>query len=284
MTTQTPTVEAPAHRHRAATDRPGAPVPSHGPRRAPGALARLARYTAASIGQMVREWSFIAFIIAMPTTMYLFFSGIYGDQVASGGVTVAAIMMVTMATYGGLGAAMSAGATIQAERSSGWFRQLMLTPLSATQFFTAKVTTAVAVVVPALGAVFLAGAIQGVRLPATTWLAIGGLLLASLLPMVVLGLVIGLWFKQQTASAVTTLTMLTLSMVGGLWFPLDMMPAGLQFVGRLLPSYWAGQIGTWPLVQGDFPTQGVLVIGAWTVSLLVLGALGYRRAVTTSRR
>lgn len=245
---------------------------------------RLIHYVWHSIVSMTREWSFLAFIVALPTTMYLFFANIYGDQAASGGVTVAAIMMVTMAAYGGLGAAMNAGATIQAERSSGWFRQLMLTPLSPAEFFLAKICTAVVVLVPALLTVFTAAVIMGVRLEITTWLAIFGLLLASLLPMVVLGLVIGLWFKQQTATAVTTLVMLALSMIGGLWFPLDMMPSGMQTIGKLLPSYWAGQIGMSPLEPGPFPWMGVLVIGTWTVVLVALGALGYRRAVRTSRR
>lgn len=252
------------------------------PRRTSG--HRLAHYVAASITAQLREWSFLTFIITLPTVMYLFFAGIYGQQMSEAGVRVNAIMMVTMAAYGGLGAALNAGATIQAERSSGWFRQLMLTPLSAAEFFAAKTITAIVVVVPALVAVFVAGTVMGVRLDATTWLAIGGLLVAALLPMVVLGLVIGLWFKQQTATAVTTLVMLALSMIGGLWFPLDMMPTLMQSIGKLLPSYWAGQIGTWPLVEGAFPWQGVVVIGAWTLALVALGALGYRRAVRTSRR
>ena len=245
---------------------------------------RLAHFTRASILGVLREWSFLTFIITLPTVMYLFFAGIYGEQMSAAGVQANAVMMVTMAAYGGLGAALNAGATIQAERSSGWFRQLMLTPLSAAEFFAAKTVTAVAVVVPALAAVFVAGAVMGVRLYAATWLAVGGLLLASLLPMVVLGLVIGLWLKQQTAAAATTLTMLALSMIGGLWFPLEMMPGFMQTIGKLLPSYWAGQIGMWPLVEGPFPVQGVLVIGTWTLVLVALGALGYRRAVRSSRR
>lgn len=80
----------------------------------------------------LRDWSFLAFILAMPVTIYLFFAGIYGAQLSEGGVDVAAIMMVTMATYGALGAAMSAGNQITNERSTGWFRQLMITALTPT--------------------------------------------------------------------------------------------------------------------------------------------------------
>ncbi|WP_432559314.1 ABC transporter permease [Granulicoccus sp. GXG6511] len=245
---------------------------------------RFLHYFVHSVSHLVRDWSFLAFLIAMPVTMYLFFSAIYGDQYTEGGVTVAAVMMVTMATYGGLGAAMSAGASIQSERSSGWFRQLMLTPLTPAEFVLAKVLTALAAVLPALTAVGIAGIVRGVRLPLATWAGVLGLLMLALLPMVILGLVIGLWFKQQTASAVTTLTMLALSMVGGLWFPLDMMPSVMQTIGKLLPSYWAGQIGVWPIVGGGFPWQGVLVLGCWVLVLIGLGALGYGRAVRSSRR
>ena len=51
----------------------------------------------------------------------------------------------------------------------------------------------------------------------------------------------------------------------------------MQTVGKLLPSYWAGRIGTWPLVGGDFPTQGVLVIGTWAGVLVGLGQMGFER-------
>lgn len=259
-------------------------TPTHTVTRPRPSAARTWHYFIHSLAAMLRDWAFMAFIIALPVTMYLFFAGIYGDQEASGGVAVAAVMMVTMATYGGLGAAMNAGAVIQSERSSGWFRQLMISPLTPSGFVTVKVATAVCAVIPALLAVFIAGIIRGVRLPLETWLATFGVLMVALLPMVFLGLVIGLWFKQQTATAVTTLTMLALAMIGGLWFPVDMMPGWMQPISKSLPSYWAGRIGMWPVIGGEFPWRGVLIIGIWTLGLLVLGGLGYRRAVRTSRR
>lgn len=254
------------------------------PVEARAATSRFLGYLGRSLAIQLRDWSFLAFIIAMPSTIYLFFATIYGDQTAEGGASAAAVMMIAMATYGGLGAAMSAGNQITNERSTGWFRQLMLTALTPAQFIGAKVLVAVGIILPAIAVVFAAGATRGVRMPAQTWLGSGGLMLAALLPMVLLGLVIGLWLKPAAAAAATTLTMLALAMLGGLWFPLEMMPEAMQVVGRALPSYWAGRIASWPLMGGDFPLAGVGVIVAWTAALVGLGALGYRRAVRTSRR
>jgi ABC-2 type transport system permease protein len=249
-----------------------------------GSARRFVHYAVQSILIQLRDWAFLGFVIVMPTAIYLFFAGMYGDQAGDSGIDVAALMMVTMATYGGLGAAMNAGSQIQSERSSGWFRQLMLTSLAPAQFVLAKVLTAIAVLVPAIGTVFVAGATRGVRLEAGTWAASLGLIVTALLPMIVFGLVIALWFKPQTATAVTTLTMMALAMLGGLWVPLELMPDAMQAIGRLLPSYWASQIGAWPLVGGDFPWQGVVVQACWLLALVAVGALGYRRAIRTSRR
>lgn len=245
---------------------------------------RFVGYTVRSYLGAIRNVPFLAFLIALPTLLYLFYASVYGNQVSASGVNVSALMMVTMAAYGGLGAALSAGNAIQQERGSGWFRQLALTAMPPLDVMVAKVLVAVAMMLPALGAVFLAGASRGVTLSTSEWASCLGLLLASLAPMVILGLALGLWFKPQAASAGSTLLTLVLSMLGGLWFPLDTLPDALQQVGRLLPSYWAGQLGLWPILGGDFPWQGVGVIATWTAALIVLTVVGYRRAVRTSRR
>ncbi len=92
------------------------------------AAAHVSHFISRSVLLTLRDWSFLAFVISMPTAMYLFFVGIYGDEVVSDtGVKVAATMMISMACYGALGAAMTAGSQIQTERATGWFRQLMLT-------------------------------------------------------------------------------------------------------------------------------------------------------------
>lgn len=251
--------------------------------RRPRSGRRLARYFVHSLTQTLRNWAFLTFVIALPTTLYLFFSTLYGAE-AVGPTTVSALMMVTMAAYGGLGAAMNAGNSLQTERSTGWFRQLMVTPLTATEFLIAKAAVAVVVIVPALVAVFVAGVAQGVRLPPPTWLAVLGMLLVTLTPMILLGLALGMFFNAQTSQAATTIVLILMSMLGGLMVPLQFMPDSLQAVGRTLPAYWIGELGQWPIRGGEFPIDGVWVLLAWTVGLSVLCVIGYRRAVRTAPR
>ena len=159
-----------------------------------------------------------------------------------------------------------------------------LTPLRPAEYLAVKALVAVCVVVPAVGIIYAVAAARGVHLDANAWALSSGLLLAALAPMIVIGLVIGVWFNPEAANPATTLTMLALSMLGGLWFDITSMPAVMQDIAHALPSYWALQFAQWPVMGGDFPVKGVAVIAIWTIAACVLGALGYRRAVRTSKR
>ena len=95
--------------------------PTHTVTQPRSSAARTWHYFIHSLAAMLRDWAFMAFIIALPVTMYLFFAGIYGDQEASGGVAVAAVMMVTMTS--GLPSTMSL--TQRREMSRSYLSTLM---------------------------------------------------------------------------------------------------------------------------------------------------------------
>lgn len=252
-------------------------------RRRPRAAVVLG-YLGRSLARQLSNWPFMVFVIAMPTAMYLMFSAMWGDKVLDNGTTLGAILMTMMATYGGLSAAMHAGNAIQAERSTGWLRQLQLTPLRPAEYLAVKVAVAVAVVIPAIGIIYAVAAARGVHLSPEGWGRSLGLLLVALVPMIILGIVIGIWFNAEAANPATTMTMLAMSMLGGLWFDIAAMPQVMQDIAHVLPSYWANQFAQWPVTGGDFPTQGLWVLAAWTLGLCALGLLGYRRAARASGR
>ncbi len=57
----------------------------------------------------------------------------------------------------------------------------------------------------------------------------------------------------------------------------------MQTIAHALPSYWLAELGRYPILGG--PSRGrACGAGVWLVILTGLGALGYRRAVATSKR
>lgn len=233
----------------------------------------------------VKNFGFLLFSIIMPVTLYLLFSKIFGGA-NGGGDDYSAMIMVSMAAYGSLGAAMSGGAQLAVERRSGWFRQLTLTVLPPRSFLWSKAGVIMVIVLPALVLVYAAGMIfGGVRAPALVWLGSLGLMWLSLIPLTVLGIVIGLWVKAETVQGLTTLLLLMLALLGGLWFPTELMPSVMRHVAYALPSYWLAELGRYPFLPGEaFPWTGVGVLLTWTAVLTVVGALGYRRAAANSKR
>jgi ABC-2 type transport system permease protein len=241
-------------------------------------------YALYSASLTARNVAFVVFTIIMPVTLYLVFSAIYGGQSGTG--LASAMIMVSMAAYGSLGAAMTGGAQLALERRSGWFRQLMITSVPPRHFLWARAGVTMFLVLPALLLVFVAGAfLGGVTATAGQWLASLGLLWIGLLPMTVLGVVVGVWVKAEAVQGATTMLLLALSLLGGLWFPVDAMPPIMAAVAPVLPTYWLGELGRFPfLPAADFPWAAIWVLPAWTIALTGLGALGYRRAAATSKR
>jgi ABC-2 type transport system permease protein len=216
--------------------------------------------------------------------LYVVFSKIFGAS--DSGVNWAAMIMISMAAYGSLGAAMSGGAQLAVERRSGWFRQLSITTLPPRAFLWSKAAVIMCIVLPALILVFVAGVVVGgVRAPVSVWLGSLALMWVALVPLTILGIVIGVWVKSEAVQGFTTLLLLVLSMLGGLWFPVEVMPSLMRHIAQGLPSYWLAELGRYPFLPGSaFPWTGVWVLLAWSAGLTVLGALGYRRATANSKR
>ncbi|MDN5763594.1 MAG: ABC transporter permease [Microlunatus sp.] len=243
-------------------------------------------YAVHSTWLTLRNFAFVLFAVGMPLVLYIVFSQTFAAGSGPDAQLASAMIMVSMAGYGALGAAMSGGAQLAMERRSGWFRQLSVTTLVPRDFLLAKAAVIMVLVLPSLLLVFGAGfLIGGVRMPLEVWLTSLVLMWLALIPMAILGIALGLWVKAEAVGGVTTLVLLVLAMLGGLWLPVEMMPPAAQTLAHALPSYWLAELGRWPMLpQMAFPWTGVAVLIGWSVGLTVLGALGFRRAAASSKR
>jgi ABC-2 type transport system permease protein len=192
------------------------------------------------------------------------------------GISFLLYFMTAMAAYGAMFAAVAPGGHIAADRSGGWTRQMRITPMRTRSYFAAKVLTAYLVAIPTLGLLYLAGTSLGVRLDAAQWLEMTGLLLIGLAPFVAMGVILGHVLTVDALAPAMGGLVVIFALLGGVFGRLFTGGVMLTIV-KLLPSYWLVQAGKTALGTGSWPSEGWLVVVAWTAALVPIAALAYRR-------
>src|SRR5512146_943055 len=98
------------------------------------AAAPFRAYLRLEVRRSLRNRRYLVFTIVFPVMLYVLYTAILptsGDGTV-GGLTWPVYFLVSMASYGAIGAAMSQAAPIAIERRQGWARQLRVTPLPGT--------------------------------------------------------------------------------------------------------------------------------------------------------
>jgi ABC-2 type transport system permease protein len=231
-------------------------------------------YLTYELKRTFRNRRFFFFSLAFPLLLFLTVGGSQRDTQIAPGVPFLEYYMVGMAGWGAMTAVLAGGARISMERAAGWVRLLRLTPLSVTGYFRAKILTGYAMGALTLLLLYGAGIALGVRLPLQDWLQMTGLILVALVPVAILGILLGhLLTPDSMGPALGGLSAL-LAFVGGAWF----VPTGfLANLGEYVPSYWLTQAGRMTVAGGAWPAKGWLVIAAWSLVLAVLATRAYRR-------
>jgi ABC-2 type transport system permease protein len=235
-------------------------------------------YLRLEVRRSLRNRRYLVFTIAFPVMLYVLYTAVLpaaGNEQIDG-LAWPLYFLVSMAAYGAMGAAMSQAAPIAIERRQGWARQLRVTPLSGPAYVAAKVVSAVALTVPALFLVVLAGIlVNHVHLGAGTMLLVIGALALGSLPFAALGLLIGYLLDADSAQGGMVLTFFTLAILGGLFAPLSAFPAALATIGNVLPSSHLAALGR-ALAAGRAPDGiDLVVLAAWTLTLGTVAAWRY---------
>ncbi|TCO50872.1 ABC transporter permease [Actinocrispum wychmicini] len=232
-------------------------------------------YLVLEIKRAVRAGRFLIFTVALPILMFIFLAGVYGNN----NTDQRTALMINMTTWGAFAAALFAGARVAIERDAGWQRQLRLTPLTGGGYLGGKGVVGMIVAVPAVVLVPLIGAIgEGVHLNAGQWAQVTVGVWLAVIPMVLLGLLLGQYGTADSMQAITGVLMLVLAMFGGLWVPLDALPSVFGTIARILPTYWMNQIGSTAIGSSrEHLSTAVLVLLGWTVVFGVLVVRRYRQ-------
>lgn len=235
-------------------------------------------YARFELRRSLRNRRYVFFTLGFPLVFYLLFSHIYGS-VKIGSTSYPAYIMVSMAAFAALGAGIATGGSrLATERASGWVRQLRITPLSARGWLATKLACSLALVIPAVGIVLIAGVLSvNVTLSGGAWAQLVASLILGSIPFGLLGLVLGYLFDPGSAETGTRFVYIGLSVLGGLWIPIQVFPNALQDVAKALPSYWLGDLGRSALVYQAPSGAGIGALVGWTAVLAVALIWLYRR-------
>jgi ABC-2 type transport system permease protein len=234
-------------------------------------------YARYELTRAFRNRRFLVFALGFPLVLYYLVAGPNRDEANLGGSGISApvYFMVGLAAFGTMNAVLSSGARIANERSTGWTRQLRVTPLSTRTYFRVKVLTAYTTAVLTIAMLYVAGATLGVRLEAGRWAEMTLLILIGLIPFAGLGILLGHLLTPDSIGPAMGGTTALLSLLGGVWFPIT--GGVLQKIAEALPSYWLVQASHVGLGAPAWGALGWFVIAAWSVAAAAAAREAYRR-------
>jgi ABC-2 type transport system permease protein len=234
-------------------------------------------YTRFELLRAFRNRRFFIFSFGFPLALYFLIAGPQRNtaDLAGTGISAPLYYMVGLASFGTMASMISGGARIAGERQAGWTRQLRITPLTARQYFRAKVLSSYAMAVCSLLLLYISGVILGVSLAAHEWLAMTGLILVGLLPFAALGITLGHLVNVDSVGPLTGGLLAIMAFLSGTWFPLT--HGFLYNVGQYLPGYWIVQASHIAIHGRAWGAQGWLVVIVWTIVLALAAGVVYRR-------
>jgi ABC-2 type transport system permease protein len=236
-----------------------------------------ATYIRCELLRTLRNRRYVVFALGFPIVLYFLIAGPNKNEGDLGGSGLAAPLyyMVGLASFGAMNAMLSIGGRIATERTAGWNRQLRLTPLTARDYFRAKILTGYMTALAALVLLYIAGTALGVRLDAHDWLAMTGLILVGLIPFGALAILLGHLVTADAIGPAMGGLVAVLAVLGGVWFPLT--NGALYHIGRALPSYWLVQASHVAIGGHGWGSTGWLVVAGWSIVLGLLARRAYRR-------
>ena len=183
--------------------------------------------------------------VLFPLMFYCFFGLAMGREAQHGAsMPMARYLLATYGAFSVVGATLYAfGVGVAVERGMGWLEVKRASPMPPAAYFVAKAAVAIAFGAIVVSLLFALGAGFGeVRMPASQWLALGGVLIAGAIPFCALGLAIGNFAGPNSAPATVNLIYMPLAFCAGLWIPIDFLPPAIRSIAQFLPTYHFGQI------------------------------------------
>ncbi|MEY9843953.1 ABC transporter permease [Streptacidiphilus sp. MAP5-3] len=223
--------------------------------------------------RVLRNKRYLFFTVVFPVMMFLLYSSQFKNETFDG-ISYRTYYMVSMATFGTLGAALNTGMRISLERKSGWTRQLRLTALPGWGYLLSKVAAAGALTLPSVLAVFALGAVQGVHFAPLTWVGMGLAVWGGGFVFAAAGVALGYAAAPDAVQPITMIAYMGMAFLGGSWFPIT---GGLKSIGQYTPVYLYNEIAKYPVNGVSVSVSQVAGLLAYLAVFGALAAWLYQR-------
>ena len=218
-------------------------------------------------------------MFALPSLLFpLVFYVMFGVLLNRGSGGMGSYMLATYGVFGVMGASMFGfGVTVAMERSQGLLRLKRALPVPAGAYVFAKTGMAMMfVLMISLSLIALALLLAKVTLTPAQAAMLVVINLLGTLPFAALGLYVGTLCGANGAPAVLNMIMLPMAFLSGLWLPLSMLPAWLQKIAPVWPSYHLSQLAL-KVVGGDAGQAVGLHVAALLLVTTVFAVLARSR-------
>jgi ABC-2 type transport system permease protein len=228
----------------------------------------------------LRNVRFTLFSLAFPLVLLVVVGGANKDQhnFLGTGISFALYYLVGMISWGAMMSVLSSAARIAPERQLGWVRQLRLTPLSPSGYLGTKVASGYLLALFGIAVLSVVAVVGlGVRMPLEDWARMLVLVLIGLIPFAAMGVWFGHVLSSQSVGPVMGGTSALFALLGGAWGPITGTSGMMHDISTLIPSYWLVQAGQSAFSGEWWPVKGWLVVGVWSLAMVLLARRAYRR-------
>ena len=177
-----------------------------------------------------------------------------------------------------VGSLFSFGLGIAENREKPWEPYLRTLPAPGIARVLAHIFSTGLMSIVSLLPIILIGALLTSAEVAPVRVLIGlGAIAAASLPFMLLGMAIGYALPMKAAIAVIQVAFFALAFGGGLFLPPQLFPDWLNAISQFLPSRQARDFVIWAVQGGDLQPLTWLGLIGWTIVLLALVLLLFRR-------
>ncbi len=224
----------------------------------------------------LRAPGFILPMTLFSTVFYLMF----GVLINHGNAEAARYLLASYSAFGIMGPGLFGfGVSLAIERDGGLLTLKRALPMPPGAYLLGKMVMAMVAATIVTVLLLLIGVLLAhVEL---SWGQMAALLLTGMfgvLPFCALGMFVGTLIKGQGAPGLLNLVYLPMAFLSGLWLPLSMLPAALQRMAPIWPSYHLNQLTQAAVGLNQRPLWlHVLLLAGFAVAFLLLAARRLRR-------